>query len=57
MYKMLNRSKACGTSKFHIQMSTDNNDCDLPLHKINRQNQSTTGKLKTVMILTWYRHF
>ena len=27
-------------------------------HKyINRQNQSTTGKLKTVMTLTWYRHF
>jgi hypothetical protein len=24
---------------------------------INRQNQSTTGKLKTVMTLTWYRHF
>ena len=24
---------------------------------INRQNQSTTGKLKTVMNLTWYRHF
>ena len=23
---------------------------------INRQNQSTTGKLKTVMILTCYRH-
>jgi hypothetical protein len=27
-------------------------------HKnINRQNQSTTGKLKTVMTLIWYRHF
>ena len=27
-------------------------------HKyINRQNQSITGKLKTVMTLTWYRHF
>jgi hypothetical protein len=27
-------------------------------HKyINRQNQSTTGKLKTVMTMTWYRHF
>jgi len=28
-------------------------------HKyINRQNQSTTGKpVKTVMTLTWYRHF
>ena len=24
---------------------------------INRQNQSTTGKLKTVMTLTWYRYF
>ena len=24
---------------------------------INRQNQSTTGKLKTVITLTWYRHF
>ena len=24
---------------------------------ISRQNQSTTGKLKTVMTLTWYRHF
>ena len=24
---------------------------------INRQNQSITGKLKTVMTLTWYRHF
>ena len=24
---------------------------------INRQNQSTTEKLKTVMTLTWYRHF
>ena len=24
---------------------------------INRQNQSTTGKLKTVTTLTWYRHF
>ena len=24
---------------------------------INRQNQSTTGKLKTVMTLTWYRLF
>jgi hypothetical protein len=24
---------------------------------INKQNQSTTGKLKTVMTLTWYRHF
>ena len=24
---------------------------------ITRQNQSTTGKLKTVMTLTWYRHF
>ena len=24
---------------------------------INRQNQSATGKLKTVMTLTWYRHF
>jgi hypothetical protein len=24
---------------------------------INRQSQSTTGKLKTVMTLTWYRHF
>ena len=23
---------------------------------INRQNQSTTGKLKTVMTFTWYRH-
>ena len=27
-------------------------------HKyINIQNQSTTGKLKTVMTLTWYRPF
>jgi len=27
-------------------------------HKyINRQIQSTTGKLKTVKTLTWYRHF
>jgi hypothetical protein len=25
--------------------------------KCSRQNQSTTGKLKTVMTLTWYRHF
>ena len=25
---------------------------------VNRQNQSTTGKLKkTAMVLTWYRHF
>jgi hypothetical protein len=24
---------------------------------INGQNQSTTGKLKTVMTLTWYRQF
>jgi hypothetical protein len=30
---------------------------DKPRIQYFRQNQSTTGKLKTVMTLTWYRHF
>jgi hypothetical protein len=38
--------------------SEQSNKGKVKTHKyINRQNQSTIGKLKTVMTLTWYRHF
>ena len=38
--------------------SEQSNKGKVKTHKyINRENRSTTGKLKTVMTLTWYRHF